>query len=87
MLPVVRMVVKYYRPVAYDELITIRTILRTMPTAKITFQYEIYNQAGELINEAEVQLVFTHYLNRKPVRPPKNLIDALQPFFATTAKS
>lgn len=83
LLPVVKMVAKYYRPAAYDELITIRTILRTLPTAKITFFYEIYNEAGILINEAEVQLVFTDSLRRKPVRPPKDLLDALLPFFTT----
>jgi acyl-CoA thioester hydrolase len=83
LLPVVKMVAKYYRPAAYDELITIRTILRTLPTAKITFFYEIYNEAGILINEAEVQLVFTDSLSRKPVRPPKDLLDALLPFFTT----
>ncbi|MFA5815668.1 MAG: thioesterase family protein [Bacteroidales bacterium] len=84
LLPVVRMVAKYYRPAAYDELITIRTILRSIPTARITFFYEIYNEAGDLINEAECQLVFTDSGSRKPVRPPKDLLDALEPFFAKT---
>lgn len=85
LLPVVKMVVKFNRPAAYDELITIRTILRTIPTARITFFYEIYNEAGDLINEAEVQLVFTDSTSRKPVRPPKDLLDALEPFFAGRA--
>jgi acyl-CoA thioester hydrolase len=82
LLPVIKMVAKYYRPAAYDELITIRTILRSLPSARITFFYEIYNEAGILINEAEVQLVFTDSRSRKPVRPPKDLLDALEPFFA-----
>ncbi len=81
MLPVVKMVAKYYKPVGYDELITIRTILHSLPTAKITFHYEILNEAGELINEAECQLVFTDSVSRKPVRPPKDLLAALEPYF------
>ncbi len=81
LLPVVKMAVKYIRPAAYDELITIRTTLRTLPTAKITFHYEIFNEAGDLLNEAEVQLVFTDSVSRKPVRPPKDLMGALSPFF------
>ncbi|MFA6125692.1 MAG: thioesterase family protein [Bacteroidales bacterium] len=81
MLPVVKMVVRYIKPVSYDELITIRTVLRTLPTARITFFHELFNEAGEVINEAEVQLVFTDSKSRKPVRPPKDLIEALLPFF------
>ena len=83
LLPVVKLVAKYYRPAAYDELITIRTILRSLPSARITFFYEIYNESGVLLNEAEVQLVFTDSVTRKPVRPPKDLLDALIPYFIT----
>lgn len=84
MLPVIKMAVKYHKPAAYDEIITIRTQLRSMPTARITFFYEILNENGELINEAEVQLVFTDSVSRKPVRPPANLLDALKPYFPVT---
>jgi len=84
MLPVIKMAVKYHKPAAYDEIITIRTQLRSMPTARITFFYEILNENGELINEAEVQLVFTDSVSRKPVRPPGNLLYALKPYFSVT---
>jgi len=87
MLPVVKLVSKYYRPASYDELITIRTVLRTLPTAKITFYHEIFNEAGLLINEAEVHLVFTSSTTRKPTRPPKDLMDALEPFFPGPTKT
>lgn len=82
LLPVVRLIAKYHRPAEYDELITIRTQLRSLPTARITFFYEIFNETGDLINEAECQLVFTDSSTRKPVRPPRNLMDALEPYFA-----
>ncbi len=85
MMPVVKMVCNYFRPIAYDELITIRTNLKTLPTAKISFYHEIFNEAGELINTGEVHLVFTDAVSRKPIRPPKDLMDALGPFFAGTA--
>lgn len=81
LLPVIKMVAKYFRPASYDEEITIRTTLRTLPTARITFHYEIFNETGDLINEAECQLVFTDSSSRRPVRPPKDLMDALQPYF------
>jgi acyl-CoA thioester hydrolase len=81
MLPVSKMVVHFLKPASYDELITIRTTLRTLPTARITFHYEILNQPGDKINEAEVQLVFTDAVSRRPVRPPMILLDALRPYF------
>ncbi|MFH0761754.1 MAG: thioesterase family protein [Bacteroidota bacterium] len=81
LLPVVSLSIKYIRPAVYDEQIIIRTTLRKMPTARITFYYEIFNQAGDLLNEAECHLVFTDLDTRKPTRPPQDMLQALQPFF------
>ncbi|HBB91572.1 MAG: thioesterase [Bacteroidetes bacterium GWF2_49_14] len=81
MLPVVSMNVRYIRPAGYDDLITIRTTLRKLPTARITFFYEIFNEAGDLLNEAECHLVFTDMQTRKPRRPPADLMAALEPHF------
>lgn len=81
LLPVVSMSIKYIRPAVYDEQITIRTTLRKMPTARITFHNEIFNQAGDLLNEAECHLVFTDVTTRRPTRPPQDMLLALQPFF------
>ncbi len=81
MLPVVRMEAKYYKPVGYDEEITIRTHLRKLPSARISFFYEIFNASQELINEAICELVFTSSATRRPVRPPVKLLETLKPFF------
>lgn len=82
LLPVSGMSVKYIRPAVYDELITIRTTLRKLPTARVTFHTEIFNQAGDLLNEAECHLVFTDVKTRRPTRPPQDMMNALQPFFS-----
>ena len=34
---------KFLLPVKYDELISIRTIIKELPTSKICFYYEIFN--------------------------------------------
>ncbi|MFO7615631.1 MAG: thioesterase family protein [Bacteroidales bacterium] len=81
LLPVTRMEVKYIKPVGYDEQITIRTTLKRMPSAKITFHYQIISENGEVVNEAVCDLVFTSSKTRRPVRPPKELLETLQPFF------
>lgn len=81
MMPVTRLEIRYIRPIGYDELITIRTSLKKMPTAKITFHYQILNEKGEIANEASCDLVFTNSETRRPVRPPKELLETLEPYF------
>ncbi len=81
MLPVQEMKIKYYRPGKYDDLILIKTSLLSLPTAKITFHYELFNEDGEKLNEGEVSLVFTDAATRRPMRPPQSLIKALEAFF------
>ena len=49
MMPILEVHSKYLRPAHYDELITVRISLRELPKARITFEYEIYNEAGELL--------------------------------------
>jgi len=44
MLPVISLHVDYKKPAVYDDLITVRTILKKMPSVKIEFDFEIYNE-------------------------------------------
>lgn len=81
MLPVVHLECKFIKPARYDDLLIIRTTIRKMPTARISFFYEIFNEEGEKINEGETSLVFTDRKNRRPTRPPASLIKALKPYF------
>ena len=61
---------KYHRPAYYDELLTVRIMLRELPTARINFFYEIYNGKGELLNTGMTQLGFIHSDTRRPCRVP-----------------
>ncbi|MEP0711678.1 MAG: thioesterase family protein, partial [Algoriphagus sp.] len=51
MMPVLESHFRYLRPGKYDELLTIKTSIPTLPGAKIRFEYEVYNEAEELITE------------------------------------
>ena len=42
-LPVVSMQTNYKSPALYDDLLTVRAIIKKKPLAKIIFDYEIYN--------------------------------------------
>src|SRR5690606_38074518 len=58
MMPVLELQSKFIKPARYDDLITVRTILKDLPGARIHFDYELYNEGGQLINTGNTRLVF-----------------------------
>jgi acyl-CoA thioester hydrolase len=80
MLPVVDFSVKYLKPALYDDLLTIRTIIREIPSVKIIFDYEIYNESNQLLTTAKTTLVFVKKDTMKPTFAPSDLIQALGKF-------
>ena len=81
MMPITRMTTKYIQPAFYDELLTIKTIIPTMPGRIITFQYEVFNEKNVLINEGETQLIFVDVNTKKIKTVPAILVEKLRPFF------
>jgi len=82
LLPVNSMNIKYIEPARYDDLLTLRVILKELPTAKIHFHYEIYNEQKRLLNTGETTLVFVDAQTRRPRRAPKTLMEALAEYFS-----
>lgn len=74
MLPVVRMEIDYLKPARYDDLITITTSLRTIPSFKIEFDYQIHDQEGNLLATAYTALVFVSSKTGKLMRAPDYLL-------------
>lgn len=81
MLPVVHVEIDYKNPAHYDDLVTVRTILKQLPGVKIRFDYEVYRENGELITTGAVVLAFMHTDTKKACRPPALLMEKLAPFF------
>ncbi len=81
MLPVFSCNIKYLKPAVYDDLLVIKTIIKEMPTAKILFDYEIYNQKNELLNTASTALVFINMATNKPCAAPASFIEKIKKFF------
>jgi acyl-CoA thioester hydrolase len=73
MLPVVSLTMNYKKPARYDELLTLKTILKKQSTVKIEFDYELYNAAGELLTIANSILVFVDMKSGKPIVPPSSI--------------
>jgi len=77
-MPVASVQSKFYRPVYYDELITIETTLKQVPMARMTFFHSIYNEENVKVHDAEVTLVFLNSESNRPVRVPEYMIKALE---------
>lgn len=70
MLPVVNLSMNYKRPAKYDDLLTVKTILKSQTGVKIEFDYEIYNEKNELLTTGYSMLVFVDMKSGRPVNPP-----------------
>jgi acyl-CoA thioester hydrolase len=81
MMPVMSLQMRFVRPALYDELVTIRTTLREMPSSTITFHHELFNEKKELLNGGSVKLCFVEMATNKTVGTPQYLVDKLAPFF------
>lgn len=77
MMPVYENKSRYLKPVRYDELITIRTLIKEMPKVRFVFQYEILSEEGEIVHTGETTLVFVDMKTQKIVPTPVEIIQAL----------
>ncbi|MEB3799697.1 acyl-CoA thioesterase [Flavobacterium columnare] len=73
MLPLVSLSMNYKKPARYDDLLTIRTIFKSQTSVKLEFDYEIYNESGELLTTANSLLVFVDAQSGRPIPPPEYL--------------
>ena len=78
MLPVVSLHLDYKKPALYDEVLTIRTLLKKLPTNKIEFDYEIYNEEGVLLSTANTILVFVDTKTWRPIRCPEHIFEEIK---------
>jgi acyl-CoA thioester hydrolase len=83
MLPVVELNIKYLRPAKYDDLLTIKSQIRQLPTDhRIQFDQEIYNEEGKLLTVGIVRLYFMDQTLGKKAEMPAFLKEKLSPFFS-----
>ncbi len=81
-MPVVEIHSRFLRPAKYDDLITVKTTLKEIPTNfKIVFYSEIFNEQDELLNTGEVTLFFADAKTMKRCNMPEVLKDKLRKYF------
>jgi len=77
-LPVVSLSINFKKSALYDDVIKVKTQLKKQPTALVQFEYELTNQNDELLCTAEVVLAFMDMKTKRPTRPPKYFLEALE---------
>lgn len=75
MLPVVSMRIDFKKPALYDDLLTVRSTLKKIPSVKIEFDYEIFNEKNELLVTANTVLAFIDMKTKRPVACPDYVLE------------
>jgi acyl-CoA thioester hydrolase len=81
MMPVLEYKSKYIRPAKYDDLLSIKVLVKSMPGVRILFEYEVYNEANVLLTIAETTLVFINTVTGKPTLPPPRFMSFFEKHF------
>ena len=82
MMPVVEMQTKFLRPAHYDDLLTIKTVMRELPVDhRILFEHEVFNQEKKLLTLGKVTLYFVKIGTFEKTVMPETMRILLKPFF------
>ncbi|RZL37222.1 MAG: acyl-CoA thioesterase [Pedobacter sp.] len=81
MLPILDMYSKFIKPAFYNQTLTVKSFVRDLPTVRLKVDYEIYNEANELINTGYTTLVFVNKETRRPCQPPQNFMEQVRQYF------
>ncbi len=81
-MPIVEWSAKFIRPAHYDELLTVKTILKELPVDhRIEFFQEVYNEKGKLLTSGKVVLYFLQADTREKTTMPKELMEVMATYF------
>ncbi|MGL6268809.1 MAG: acyl-CoA thioesterase [Chitinophagaceae bacterium] len=83
-MPVTEIMIRYLRSAQYDDILTIKTQLRTLPdNHHIDFYQEIFNEKGKLITSGKVTLFFLDKSTKKRSKMPEVLREKMSAFFVS----
>jgi acyl-CoA thioester hydrolase len=82
-MPVGELHTRFRRPARYDDLLTIRVMLKELAEgSRVKFEYEIRNEAADLLTEGYTLMVFVSTANGRPVPIPVSVREKLAPYFS-----
>ncbi|QZT37691.1 acyl-CoA thioesterase [Halosquirtibacter xylanolyticus] len=81
-MPVASVEVKYRRPAQYDELLEVRTSVKSLSQVKMSVYTEVYNQENILLCSGTTVLAFLDKVTHRPRRVPKDMMLALNEYLS-----
>ncbi len=82
LMPVIDYSIQYKKPAFYDDEITVVTTIKELPKGlRIPFEYECYNNKGQLLNTGKVTLVCIDKQSGKMITLPDWFRQALEKHF------
>ena len=78
MLPVVSLSISYIKPALYDDLVTVKVMLKKIPAVRIEFDYEVTNEMDEVLAKANTVLAFMDKEKKRPIRCPEYILEKLR---------
>ncbi len=82
-LPVIEVQARYLRPAQYDDVVTIVSRMKELPSVRVRLDYEVYARGEKLVTGHTLHA----FINRlgEPVRPPAVFIEKMRQLFAPPA--
>ncbi len=81
-MPVIEIHTKFLRPAKYDDLVTVETTVKELPTHhKIVFHGEIFNEQDELLNSGTVTLFFMEAKTMRRCDMPDMIRERVKGYF------
>ena len=81
-MPVVEWHAKFVRPAHYDDMLTIKTILKELPhDHRVEFFQEVYNEREKLLTTGKAVLYFIDAKTKNKTNMPIQLREKLEPYF------
>jgi acyl-CoA thioester hydrolase len=81
MMPVLENYSKYLKPAFYDNLLTLKVMVKEIPGTRMRFDYEISNEEGQLIHIGHTTLVFISAETKRVISFPIYVRQAISTFF------
>ena len=73
---------RYLRPAKYDDLLTVKTMLKELPAHhKIEFHHQVFNEKDKLLAVGNIILYFMEATGMKRTTMPARLLEKLQHYF------
>ena len=79
-MPVLEVCVHYLKPLFFDDLVQIRVFVEERPSARIKFNYEIFNSQQHKVSQGYTVHGFMNAQNRA-IKPPRAFIKKMQSYF------